>query len=510
MRTFVQALRSPMATLERTEQRQREQAAAAPAQAPRSSAYQPPHRRQPPAAASPELRRTLRDLLRQHREIMLRGCRVLPYVDDFLLMFRSLSDALAGRSYVEAVLDLLGLARNTKKGVWDVPVQDIVHLGLGVDARSLEYYLPDARRLKIATAAREILGSSAGDNSLVSKRRLEGFCGLAQSVALAVPPVRHFLRELYDLQKGVDHRSGKLRLSPQARRDLLWFAKIPAKWERRPIMRLPHTAVVWTDASMSGWGGVVETDGERREAKGFWRAHERTLHINVLEMRAKWLVASSCPELVRSRHVRFMGDNQAVVAVSTSLTSRSPALMAETRTLFDILDTLDVTSTDEWLATHLNVEADRLSREADSGDWRLDPAEFRRLDRDWGPHSVDRFATENNAQLARFNSAWAQPTSEGVDAFAQTGWADERNWCNPPWALLPRLVRMLRETGAAATVLAPDWPAQAWYQQLAEMASDSRVLAPSASLFRPGRLGSARAVGEARWAAVAFRVDARR
>jgi hypothetical protein len=228
------------------------------------------------------------------------------------------------------------------------------------------------------------------------------------------------------------------------------------------------------------------------------------------KVRAKWLVASSCPELVRSRHVRFMGDNQAVVAVSTSLTSRSPALMAETRTLFDILDTLDVTSTDEWLATHLNVEADRLSREADSGDWRLNPAEFRRLDRDWGPHSVDRFATENNTQLARFNSAWAQPTSEGVDAFAQTGWADERNWCNPPWALLPRLVRMLRETGAAATVLAPDWPAQAWYQQLAEMASASRVLAPSTSLFRPGRLGGARAVGEARWAAVAFRVDARR
>jgi hypothetical protein len=216
--------------------------------------------------------------------------------------------------------------------------------------------------------------------------------------------------------------------------------------------------------------------------------------------------------MVRSRHVHFMGDNQTVVAVSKSWASRarSPALMAETRSLFEILDSLDATATDEWLSTHLNVDADRLSREEDSGDWRLDPAEFLSLNCDWGPHTVDRFATENNAQLERFNSAWAQPSSEGVDAFAQPGWDAELNWCNPPWALLPRLVRMLQSMGAAATVLAPDWPAQAWYQQLTEMSDAKRVLPPRADLFRPGRRGSEQAVGAARWAMVAFRVPARR
>jgi hypothetical protein len=69
---------------------------------------------------------------------------------------------------------------------------------------------------------------------------------------------------------------------------------------------------------------------------------------------------------------------------------------------------------------------------------------------------------------------------------------------------------MLRSTGAAATVIAPDWPAQAWYQQLAEMASETLCFAARRDLFLPGSLGNATAVGPARWGVVAFRVPARR
>ena len=125
------------------------------------------------------------------------------------------------------------------------------------------------------------------------------------------------------------------------------------------------------------------------------------------------------------------------------------------RQLWWLLDTNDITLAPKYIRSAENWWADGLSRTTDTGDWRLNSGAFKQLDRDWGPHTVDRFATCNNAQLPRYNSAWADPRSEGLDAFAQENWAVEVNYCNPPWELLDRLAHHLRLTGAAATVVAP-------------------------------------------------------
>ncbi|KAK3263348.1 hypothetical protein CYMTET_27845 [Cymbomonas tetramitiformis] len=60
--------------------------------------------------------------------------RVLPYMDDFLVLVDSFEDGLMQRERVRRVLNRLGLQRNEKKGQWD-PVQVIAHLGLEVDLK---------------------------------------------------------------------------------------------------------------------------------------------------------------------------------------------------------------------------------------------------------------------------------------------------------------------------------------------------------------------------------------
>eukprot|EP00854_Cymbomonas_tetramitiformis_P004302 gene4302-biopygen4234 len=55
--------------------------------------------------------------------------RVLPYMDDFLVLTDSFEDGLLRRDRVRRVLNRLGLQRNEKKGQWE-PVQVIEHLGL--------------------------------------------------------------------------------------------------------------------------------------------------------------------------------------------------------------------------------------------------------------------------------------------------------------------------------------------------------------------------------------------
>jgi hypothetical protein len=84
------------------------------------------------------------------------------------------------------------------------------------------------------------------------------------------------------------------------------------------------------------------------------------------------------------------------------------------------------------------------------------------MDSVWGPHSIDRFATQVNSQLLRYNSRWRDPTSEAVDCLhlPDNRWTAENNWCNPPKTLLPDLVEKLRQSGAEAIVVAPYWPAK--------------------------------------------------
>ncbi|WP_371079275.1 hypothetical protein, partial [Salmonella enterica] len=85
-------------------------------------------------------------------------------------------------------------------------------------------------------------------------------------------------------------------------------------------------------------------------------------------------------------------DNQAVVAILKSWTTRSPDMMRILRKLWLLLDSLNITLVARYIRSADNVQADELSRRHDPGDWRLNPDVFLTLDKLWGPHTVDRFA----------------------------------------------------------------------------------------------------------------------
>jgi len=510
MRTFVRALRAPTALTPTTLPE------AAP-DAPR--AWLPPHRRPPApaptAAPTPGTRpRVLNDLLPRFGRLMRRGLRVLPYMDDFLILCATLPEALEARDYVAAVLELLGLSRNEKKGVWE-PTHALQHLGLGVDTEKGVFFVTPGRQAKVQRAAREILGVSGAAQSLIPRRRLAGFVGLAQSLALAVPRARAHLRSLHDVIATGESWTGLVRLTRQARADLAWWTKLADNALERPIRRAPTTVTLHCDSSLEGWGAALQ-QGTPQEvlARGFWTAHERRHHITLLETRAVNMALRSfwrsAAERIKGQNILLFEDNMAVTHILRDLVTKSPAIMTEVRAIMNTLDDASCSLQMTWLPSEENVTADALSRMADRGDWRLQRRQFLKLDRDWGPHTVDRFATSLNRQLPRYNSAWADPHTAGIDAFAQLDWAGQHNWCNPPWALLDRLAQHLDETGASATVVAPHWPAQAWFQRLQAISSDLRRLPSAPELFEPGRPLPPGAVRAPAWDLACFRIPGRR
>ena len=246
------------------------------------------------------------------------------------------------------------------------------------------------------------------------------------------------------------------------------------------------------------------------EARGYWTSEEAEDHITLNELRAVTRAVTTFRSQLEGKTVQHFEDNMGVVHIINGLTTRSPAIMAELRLLWRVLDLNGINLLTEYINTKENVQADALSRLDDEEDWQLNPKVFRMIDA-VEQHSVDRFATALNALLPRFNSRWEQPGAEAVNSLALSDehWRSEKNWCNPPWSLLPTLADKLEQSGAAATVVAPDWPRENWAAKLDALAIEVTRIPAHTGLFIPGRRRTAHGAGAPRWDVVVYHIPRR-
>ena len=61
-----------------------------------------------------------------------------------------------------------------------------------------------------------------------------------------------------------------------------------------------------------------------------------------------------------------------------------------------------------------------------------------------------------NNQLIRFNTRYASPGSEAVDAVVQD-WSQEINWVCPPTCLILKMTRHMKRCRATGTLIVPEW-----------------------------------------------------
>ena len=95
--------------------------------------------------------------------------------------------------------------------------------------------------------------------------------------------------------------------------------------------------------------------------------------------------------------------------------------------------------------------------------WKLNPKVFKIVDDIWGPLHTDLFATSSNRQLERFYSKEEEDLSSGKDSFSQI-WEVNGCYANPPWNLLERTIRRIREERLKVVVISPYWPNSEWFR----------------------------------------------
>ena len=154
------------------------------------------------------------------------GITCLMWVDDGIVLVDTEALGYVQRRQLAAVLKRYGMKRQETKGEWD-PVQDLVHLGMGVNFAAGLFYCPAERRKALSRTAKAILCSAKRHRRLVGARWLAEFAGTAMSLYLAVSQARFRLREVFDCLAAAEvwkyGYGQRVRLSKAAIASIQWW-----------------------------------------------------------------------------------------------------------------------------------------------------------------------------------------------------------------------------------------------------------------------------------------------
>ena len=398
-------------------------------------------------------------------------------------MLAAASASLASSQTTKALGTLrdLGFLPNLEKSVLS-PVQKIEHLGLVWDSVAFTVSVPEDKLAAVQRKCRTALSSE------VSVRFLSSILGSIEFFRWGFPYAAVHYRALQRFVNAclADDLSydSMVFASPSACRDLQWWADSGSSLVPRPFAPFSASFTLYSDASLSGWGGWTS---DNREAFGHW-SPEKCLHINVLELQAvnflfRCLFAShsDCSIAIRS-------DNSTVVAYINHQGGPTSTLCDLALDLWSFCIDRDIRIHASHLGGVLNCRADSLSRlESPDHSYFLLQEVFDSITAllPFGLF-LDCFASRLNAKLSSFVSRYADPLSSLVDAFA-VSWHDGV-YLFPPVPLLGRVLSKFLSDGVGhGLLICPFWPSQPWFSTVLELLIDSPFLLPSGSVVDEAR-----------------------
>ena len=83
-----------------------------------------------------------------------------------------------------------------------------------------------------------------------------------------------------------------------------------------------------------------------------------------------------------------------------------------------------------------------------------------------GPTFHRQVHYDGNHKMSKIQHQILDPLSIGVDALLQVDWSRENNYLNPQERLLNKVLDIVCQQQAVATVIAPEWKAQWFCQKL--------------------------------------------
>ena len=329
-------------------------------------------------------------LVRQWRS---QGIRMLAYLDDWLFNCHSPAACVALLERLRADCDKAHIRIYWPKSQ-TTPTQQLRHLGFLVDTLAGHFGIPEDRLAKL----------QAGLESLAAGHRVQArlaarVTGQTISMSLAMGNVaRLFTRNMYN---AIDTRlswQSHIELNADCQADIDFWRGLPRQSLTQPIWGVQAdvpAVLLACDASRIGWGGlqvVGATATAGPTAQGYFVPWERDESSTHREMRGLFLTLQSLLHVCYGKRVRVQVDNHNLLYI-VGRGAHAPVLNKLARELHWFCLANGILLEVVWVPRDLNQADDALSKFEDTEDWQLNPELFAWLERRFGPHAVDRFAT---------------------------------------------------------------------------------------------------------------------
>ncbi len=394
------------------------------------------------------------------------GVRILNYLDDWLILAQSRRQLSAHRDLVLKHLSLLGLRVNWEKSKL-VPTQRISFLGMEFDSVNQTARLTQVRAQSVLNCFKTLSGRTAVPLKLF-QRLMGHMAAAAVTVPLGLLHMRPLQHWLYGRIPRWACKRGtyRVQITPACRKTFRPWSDPSFLRAGVPLEQVSRHAVVFTDASTTGWGAMYNGHA----VSGVWTGPQLHWHINCLELLAVRLALSRLRGRLQRKDVLVHTDNTATVAYINrqgGLRSRRMSQLARHLLLWSQkhLRTLR--------AIHIpgvfNRAADELSRAALPGEWRLHPQAVQLIWGRLGAAQVDLFASPETTHCQEFYSL--TETTLGTDALAHSWPRGLRKYAFPPVSLLAQTLCKIREDEEQVLLVAPYWPNRTWFPELMLLAT---------------------------------------
>ena len=389
--------------------------------------------------------------------------RLALFVDDFLQMSESVNVTSNKDDLIDTLLDLEWKFNEKKSQL----VPDVHCVFIGFDVYSVGKNGPWIKVLPIKIRKLKGYLRRVLCKTTVTVRMLTKVAGQCVAMTKAVLPGKLLLRNVYCCLAKRLSWSDSLFIDNNKRSDLLWWQNALNSWNGAPLnLKTPELQII-LDASGTGYGAWIP--GVEVEVSGVWSSDvaKKALefqgvinysHSNSIIQRVH--LRQECADIDRQHHSGGLPEQ---------IRWHKRRAYTDSKNIFMECQDLEVSITVGHLRGILNGRADELSHQVSPYEWMLHRKIFKVIDDMWGLHQVDRFASLNTMQLPVYNSFFADPCTSAVDAMGQNR-KDVNNFVNPPFFLIGKILSKICQQKAVATLIAPWWPNQVWFQKLRSMA----------------------------------------
>lgn len=421
---------------------------------------------------------------------LLRGKGLIStiYLDDILCIGPNAAACAKNVEITTRTLESLGFLINYKKSNL-IPSTSCVFLGFIINSQRMTLELPEKKREQILR-----LIETFSKRKYCTIREFAHIIGKLVDACKAIEYgwlyTKKFEREKYFALLISGDYDAELLLSEDLQDDFAWWREnIPRSVN--PIRRFRFEKEIFSDASSSGWGAFCGNEGTH----GFWRASEKELHINRLELIAVWMALKCFANDLRNCEILLRVDNTTAIAYVNRMGGVQYAGLSKTaREIWQWCEARKIWIFASYIASKENVDADRESRVKNiDTEWELSDSAFKTVVASLGSPAIDLFASRSNAKCDFYCSWHRDPDAFAIDAFT-LDWGTADFYAFPPFSLVLRVIRKIISDQACGIVIVPNWPSQPWFPIFTELLVEepiifkpekSLLLSPCRSLLHP-------------------------